>query len=110
MGFRPSDEEQRWAKRVELDLRKELYENLNEEELEELRELHWRKCPRDGVDLIRLQIDKTGIEIDKCVICGGIWIDRRDLERLLQSSKRPGVLLKLISKSLDIELPKIEEE
>ena len=40
------------------------------------------KCPICNVDL--LMTDKHGIEIDYCPTCRGIWLDRGELEKLVE--------------------------
>lgn len=38
-------------------------------------------CPRDGATLKRET--RTGVEIDWCPTCRGVWLDRGELEKLL---------------------------
>ena len=40
------------------------------------------KCPRDGTDL-RLE-NRTGVEIDWCPSCRGVWLDKGELEKLME--------------------------
>lgn len=40
------------------------------------------KCPICDVEL--LMADRQGIEIDYCPTCRGIWLDRGELEKLLE--------------------------
>lgn len=40
------------------------------------------KCPTDGSEL-RIS-DRQGIEIDYCPQCRGIWLDRGELDKLLE--------------------------
>lgn len=40
------------------------------------------KCPLDGSEL-RIS-DRQGIEIDYCPQCRGIWLDRGELDKLLE--------------------------
>ncbi|HXU93010.1 MAG TPA: zf-TFIIB domain-containing protein [Gallionella sp.] len=40
------------------------------------------KCPVCNVDL--LMTDKQGVEIDYCPTCRGIWLDRGELEKLIE--------------------------
>ncbi|MCU0496761.1 MAG: zf-TFIIB domain-containing protein [Anaerolineae bacterium] len=42
------------------------------------------KCPVCNVDL-RIS-DKHGVEIDYCPQCRGIWLDRGELEKIMQKS------------------------
>jgi uncharacterized protein len=43
-------------------------------------------CPRDGASLAETQIDE--IVLDRCPICGGIWYDFGQLERVLSRESR----------------------
>ncbi len=42
------------------------------------------KCPVDNVDL--LISDRQGIEIDYCPKCRGIWLDRGELDKIIERS------------------------
>lgn len=106
MAFKPSNEEQKWAKQQELDWKKELRKHLPQESLDKMQKLCLGKCPKDGTDLIPLEIDNTDIIIKKCASCAGIWIDRKNLTKFLQSSQKSQNLLRLLSKTLGIEVPK----
>ncbi|MBX9245139.1 zf-TFIIB domain-containing protein [Actinotalea ferrariae] len=39
------------------------------------------KCPIDGVDLV--MSERQGVEIDYCPTCRGIWLDRGELDKIL---------------------------
>lgn len=43
------------------------------------------KCPIDNVDL--QMADRQGIEIDYCPQCRGIWLDRGELDKLIERSE-----------------------
>ena len=43
------------------------------------------KCPRDGTELAKVELDQLGIELDKCHKCDGIWCDRSEFLRLRDS-------------------------
>ncbi len=43
-------------------------------------------CPIDGTEL-RIT-DRQGIEIDYCPQCRGIWLDRGELDKVLERSAR----------------------
>ena len=45
------------------------------------------KCPIDGSDL--LMTERQGIEIDYCPKCRGIWLDRGELDKLIERSAPP---------------------
>jgi len=40
------------------------------------------KCPVDNVDLV--MSDRQGIEIDYCPKCRGVWLDRGELDKIIE--------------------------
>lgn len=42
------------------------------------------KCPHCNVNLV--MSDKQGVEIDYCPQCRGIWLDRGELEKIIERS------------------------
>ena len=42
------------------------------------------KCPNCDVNL--LMTDRSGIEIDYCPECRGIWLDRGELDKIIERS------------------------
>jgi Zn-finger nucleic acid-binding protein len=42
------------------------------------------KCPADGTEL--KMADRQGIEIDYCPQCRGVWLDRGELDRIIERS------------------------
>jgi|GEM_PF-2813282 len=103
MSFKPSDEEQKWAKQQDIDIRKKLQEFASRQKLSDVvgeKSL----CPADGKSLEKIEIDKTGISVYRCTYCGGIWLNRSDMERLLQSSEKSNKLVKYLSKIFNINI------
>ncbi|HOP98692.1 MAG TPA: zf-TFIIB domain-containing protein [Verrucomicrobiota bacterium] len=47
------------------------------------------QCPDDRSQL--LAVKYRGVEIDVCSGCGGVWLDRGELERILRQSGKGGV-------------------
>jgi len=45
------------------------------------------KCPKCNVTL--LMSEKQGVEIDYCPDCRGIWLDRGELEKIIEKSSSP---------------------
>ncbi|WP_047447742.1 zf-TFIIB domain-containing protein [Alistipes sp. ZOR0009] len=45
-------------------------------------------CPLCNVPL--MMADKQGVEIDYCPKCRGIWLDRGELEKIIERSLQPG--------------------
>ncbi|MBM3599644.1 MAG: hypothetical protein FJX35_15650 [Alphaproteobacteria bacterium] len=42
------------------------------------------QCPVDKIDLV--MTDRQGIEIDYCPKCRGVWLDRGELDKLIERS------------------------
>ncbi len=42
------------------------------------------KCPVDGVTLV--MADRAGVEIDYCPQCRGVWLDRGELDKIIERS------------------------
>jgi Zn-finger nucleic acid-binding protein len=42
------------------------------------------KCPIDNMDLV--MADRSGIEIDYCPKCRGVWLDRGELDKIIERS------------------------
>lgn len=42
------------------------------------------KCPLDATDL--QMTDRQGIEIDYCPQCRGVWLDRGELDKIIERS------------------------
>ncbi|MEK7256949.1 MAG: zf-TFIIB domain-containing protein [Bacteroidota bacterium] len=43
------------------------------------------KCPKCNVDL--LMTDRQGVEIDYCPTCRGVWLDRGELDKIIERSE-----------------------
>ncbi|THD37005.1 MAG: hypothetical protein E7773_05595 [Sphingomonas sp.] len=41
-------------------------------------------CPVDGATLV--PIERQGIEIDHCPTCRGVWLDRGELDKIIERS------------------------
>lgn len=42
------------------------------------------KCPVDGAELV--MTDRAGVEIDYCPQCRGVWLDRGELDKIIERS------------------------
>ena len=86
---KPSGKEEEYFARLELEQRKKAEEEklkrLGEEEKRRLKELHYMRCPKCGMELS--EIDYKGIRIDKCFQCEGIWLDSGELQAILKLEK-----------------------
>ena len=44
-------------------------------------------CPTDGTVLV--MSERSGIEIDYCPTCRGVWLDRGELDKIIERSEQP---------------------
>lgn len=99
MPLKPSEKEEEYFARLEAEKKKKLAEQVSQtiaaQQREELKKLHWMRCPKCGMEL---QAVKFGdIEVDRCFSCGGTWLDQGELEKLSsQESHRRGTLESLL--------------
>ncbi|NKX43180.1 zf-TFIIB domain-containing protein [Roseicyclus persicicus] len=42
------------------------------------------QCPVDGTTLV--MADRQGVEIDYCPTCRGVWLDRGELDKIIERS------------------------
>ncbi len=84
-----SENEEEYFIRLEFERAKKVEEDLKEKMLEKeknsLKELHYMRCPKCGMQLIT--IDFRGLKIDKCTGCAGVWLDEGELEAIVELDK-----------------------
>jgi Zn-finger nucleic acid-binding protein len=44
-------------------------------------------CPVDGTVLV--PVERSGIEIDHCPACRGVWLDRGELDKIIERNAAP---------------------
>lgn len=54
---------------------------LAEEQREAQRKLHWMRCCKCGARMDEIVF--RGVRVDKCLRCGGIYLDDGELEQLV---------------------------
>ncbi|MDB4971506.1 MAG: hypothetical protein JWN44_7195 [Myxococcales bacterium] len=84
MPKKPSHEEDEFFAKEEANqlhaLAQERARKMKEEELENLKKLHFMHCPKCGFDLKAIQF--KSLTIDKCFHCNGTFLDAGELEAL----------------------------
>lgn len=66
-------------------LEEEKHQKFAVGEKQELKELHYMRCPKCGMELI--EIDYKVIKVDKCSECEGVWLDAGELEAVSNLEK-----------------------
>jgi uncharacterized protein len=90
MPVKPSEKEEEYFARQEMERKKKAEEEklkqFAEEEKIRLKELHHMRCPKCGMELN--EIEYKDVHVDKCFNCEGIWLDAGELETIAKFEKR----------------------
>jgi hypothetical protein len=83
---KPSRAEDEYFARQEIEKRKqwakEQSAKMASDEKERLKQLHYMKCPKCGMDLKTIELQ--GIHVDQCPNCGGIFFDAGEVDQLIK--------------------------
>lgn len=83
---KPSKAEDEYFVRQELERKKkwaaEQSAKMAAAEKDRLKQLHFMKCPKCGMDLTTIEF--KGLKIDRCPSCNGTWFDAGEVEQLLE--------------------------
>jgi uncharacterized protein with PIN domain len=83
------EQEDEYIARMEFERKKKIegekHNKLAEEEKKKLKELHYMRCPKCGMELI--EIDYKEVKIDECSSCQGIWLDAGELSAVSKFEK-----------------------
>ncbi|HPC83699.1 MAG TPA: zf-TFIIB domain-containing protein [Thermoanaerobaculaceae bacterium] len=92
MPYQPSEKEQEYFLREEMErlrrLREEARQRREAEERQKLKELHWMHCPKCGTEMSMTSMHS--IEVELCPGCGGIFLDAGELDKVLEEQSRGG--------------------
>ncbi|HEY6089916.1 MAG TPA: zf-TFIIB domain-containing protein [Gemmatimonadaceae bacterium] len=86
---KPSRNEDEYFARQNAEIIKEMRSKLDSERKRTERSAHLNKCPRCGGDLKEQHVEN--VKIDECKDCGGVWLDRGELEQLGRVNRARGV-------------------
>lgn len=82
MPLKPSEQEDEYFAKLDFEKKKKIEEEkhnkLSSDEKKKLKELHFMRCPKCGMELI--EISYKGMKIDECSGCEGVWLDAGELE------------------------------
>ena len=89
---KPSSTEEEYFAREEIEKKRKLAlqqaEEMAGKRREELKQLHYMKCPKCGMDLQTLSRGK--VEIDTCFNCHGVWLDSGELDAIVEQGPEGG--------------------
>ncbi len=63
-------------------------------EQQRLKELHWMRCPKCGMQMHEVKL--RGVDVDVCFSCNGIFLDQGELEHLERPEHR-GVMSAILN-------------
>ena len=102
---KPSSTEEEYFAREEIEKKRKLAleqsQSLAAQQREDLKKLHFMKCPKCGMDLQTLT--RGRVEIDTCFNCQGVWLDAGELDQVISqggehSGKVMGAVLNLFKR------------
>jgi hypothetical protein len=89
MVVKASEKEEEYFARMEFERRRKVMEEKHKhstaEEKRKLKDLHYMRCPKCGMELI--EIVYKGMKIDECSTCKGIWLDAGELAAVSKLEK-----------------------
>ncbi len=93
---KPSSTEEEYFAREEIEKKRKMAlqqaEEMAAKQRDDLKKLHFMKCPKCGMDLQTLS--KGKVEIDTCFNCHGVWLDAGELDQVLaQGSESSGKVM-----------------
>jgi hypothetical protein len=95
----PSDKEQEYIARQELQklkkLREEAARETAEQEKVDLKKLHWMRCPKCGMELD--EVDFKNVVVDACFACGGMFFDHGEIDKIMEQDDSGSVLSRVVS-------------
>jgi ribosomal protein L37AE/L43A len=83
---KPSRNEDEYFVKLDAQLMKERRARLDEERKKKERSAHRNKCPKCGCDLV--EREHSHVKVDECAACGGIWLDKGELEMIEEVDRR----------------------
>lgn len=90
MPVKPTDQEQEFIARKEFERmqknKAEIIQKMDAGEKQKLKELHYMRCPKCGMELV--EIAYNNVMIDKCTECEGLWLDAGELESVSKLEKK----------------------
>lgn len=86
---KPSRNEDEYFARQNLEQIREMRAKLDADRKKSERSAHLNKCPRCGADLEEQHAEH--VKIDQCPECGGVWLDKGEMDQLQRVNRARGV-------------------
>jgi hypothetical protein len=82
---KPSRNEDEYFAKLDAELIKTTRSIQTAKAQEAERRQHYMKCPKDGYDLVAM--DLHGVQIDFCAHCSGFWLDSGELAEIIKADQ-----------------------
>jgi hypothetical protein len=60
------------------------------EEQKRLKELHWMRCPKCGMQMQQVNVRKD-LDVDTCFSCGGVFLDKGEID-IIAAPRQKGIM------------------
>ncbi|HSN16404.1 MAG TPA: zf-TFIIB domain-containing protein [Anaeromyxobacteraceae bacterium] len=91
---KPSQTEDEYFVREDAEKKRKLAiqvkRETKESELKALKDLHFMHCPKCGLKLQEVKF--RGVDVDVCFACGGVFLDKGELEHIATKEETKGVM------------------
>ena len=95
---KPSNSEDEYFVREDAEKKRKLALQAKKEkeaaELKRLRDLHFMKCPKCGLEMHEVKL--RGVDVDVCFSCNGVFLDQGELEHL-EKPESKGVMSAILN-------------
>ena len=68
---------------------------LAAEERRRLKELHWMRCPRCGMEMAPVKL-RDDLTVDACFSCGGVFLKKPDID-IIAAPKQKGIMAAILN-------------
>jgi Zn-finger nucleic acid-binding protein len=95
---KPSSTEDEYFVREDAEKKRRLALQAKKEkeaaELRRLKELHWMRCPKCGLEMHEVKLGK--VDVDVCFSCNGVFLDQGELEQI-EKRESAGVMSSILN-------------
>jgi hypothetical protein len=96
---KPSQTEDEYFVREDAEKKRKLAlqvkRETKESELKALKDLHFMHCPKCGLGM--QEVKYKSVDVDVCFACGGVFLDKGELERIAQKDETKGVMSAILN-------------
>jgi Zn-finger nucleic acid-binding protein len=96
---KPSNVEDEYFVKEDAEKKRRIAQQVKKEtaadEQRRLKELHWMHCPKCGMDMHEV-VYGGKVDVDVCFSCGGIFLDKGELEHLVTKETK-GVMSSILN-------------